>query len=49
VKAHALTGQLLDNQVSILSFLDCFWLLGLVALIGVPLALFVKPAAPIKR
>lgn len=45
VKAQALTGQLLDRQVSILSFLDCFWLLALVALIGVPLAIFVKPAA----
>jgi DHA2 family multidrug resistance protein len=42
MKAQALTGQLLDQQVSILSFLDSFWLLGLVALVGVPLALFVK-------
>jgi len=49
VKAQALTGQLLDHQVSILSFLDCFWLLGLVALVGVPLAFLVKPAVAAKR
>jgi DHA2 family multidrug resistance protein len=49
VKAQAITGQLLDHQVSILSFLDCFWLLGLVALIGVPLALLVKSTKPAAR
>jgi DHA2 family multidrug resistance protein len=49
VKAQALTGQLLDQQVSILSFLDCFWLLGIVALIGVPLAFLVKSAHAAKR
>jgi hypothetical protein len=29
-----------------LGFLDSFWRLGLVALIGVPLAIFIKPATP---
>ncbi len=49
LKAQALTAHALDTQVSILSFLDAFWLLGLVALIGIPLAFFVKPtAAPVK-
>ena len=32
----------MSQQAAMLSFLDCFWLLGFVAIIGLPLALIVK-------
>jgi len=37
-QVHALVRQ----QASILAFLDCFWLLGLVAFIGPVLAIFIR-------
>jgi DHA2 family multidrug resistance protein len=41
VSAVAQVHALLQQQASILAFLDCFWLLGLVAFIGPVLAIFI--------
>jgi DHA2 family multidrug resistance protein len=31
-----------QQQAAILAFLDCFWILGVVAAVGVPLAIFIR-------
>jgi MFS transporter, DHA2 family, multidrug resistance protein len=41
-KALGLLWKLLGEQAATLDFLDCFRLLGYVALLGVPLALLIK-------
>src|SRR5262249_177650 len=41
VSLVAQVHALLQRQASILAFLDCFWLLGLVAFIGPALAIFI--------
>src|SRR5215471_11967511 len=41
VSAVAQVHALLQQQASILAFLDCFWLLGLVAFVGPVLAIFI--------
>src|SRR5207245_11203723 len=41
-RAVAQVHALVQQQASILAFLDCFWLLGLVAFIGPVLALFIR-------
>ena len=48
VRARALLGQALGQQVTTLAYLDCFWLLAVVALGGIVLAVFVKPFRPVK-
>jgi DHA2 family multidrug resistance protein len=42
VHAKAQLGHIIQQQASILGFLDCFWLLGCVCLIGAPLVFFTK-------
>jgi DHA2 family multidrug resistance protein len=42
VRALARVYAMVQQQASILAFLDCFWILGLVALLGVPLAIFIR-------
>src|SRR5262250_2355793 len=42
VSAVAQVHALVQQQANILAFLDCFWLLGLVAFIGPVLALFIR-------
>ena len=46
VRARAMLGQTLGQQVSVLAYLDCFWLLGVIALAGFVLALGVKKFKP---
>jgi DHA2 family multidrug resistance protein len=41
IRAVAQVHALVQQQASILAFLDCFWLLGLVAFIGPVLAIFI--------
>src|SRR6266700_2438133 len=41
MRAVAQVHALVQQQASILAFLDCFWLLGLVAFIGPALAIFI--------
>ncbi len=41
-KARATIGVEIGRQASILSYLDNFWLLGIVALVGVAMAFFIK-------
>ena len=40
--AKAQLGHIIQQQASILGFLDCFWLLGCVCLIGAPLVFFTR-------
>jgi DHA2 family multidrug resistance protein len=42
MRAVAQVHALVQQQASILAFLDCFWLLGLVALTGPVLAIFIR-------
>ena len=42
VSAVAQVHAVVQQQASILAFLDCFWLLGLVAFIGTMLAIFIR-------
>jgi hypothetical protein len=42
MRAVAQVHALVQQQANILAFLDCFWLLGLVAFIGPVLALFIR-------
>ena len=46
IRARAMLGQTLGQQVSVLAYLDCFWLLGLIALAGFVLAFGVKKFKP---
>ena len=41
-------ANVMSQQAAMLSFLDCFWMLGFVAIIGLPLALTVKRFAAAK-
>jgi DHA2 family multidrug resistance protein len=41
-QAYGMMANAMSQQAAMLSFLDCFWLLGFVAIIGLPLALMVK-------
>jgi len=41
MRAVAQVQAVVQQQASILAFLDCFWLLGLVAFIGPMLAIFI--------
>jgi DHA2 family multidrug resistance protein len=41
-QAYGLISGMADKNAAMLGFLDCFWLLGIVALIGLPLALMIK-------
>ncbi len=41
-RALAQIGALVQQQAALLSFLDCFWLLGVIALAGPLLALFIR-------
>ncbi len=45
-RARALLGQTLGQQVGVLAYLDCFWLLGIIAACGVVLGLGVKKFKP---
>ena len=45
-RARAMLGQTLGQQVSVLAYLDCFWLLGIIALTGIVLAFGVKKFKP---
>ena len=45
-RAQAMLGQTLGQQVGVLSYLDCFWLLGLISLTGVLLAMGVRKFKP---
>src|SRR5216683_1112226 len=40
--AQAQVGRILDQQASFLASLDCFWLLGYICLMGVPLVFFTR-------
>jgi MFS transporter, DHA2 family, multidrug resistance protein len=42
VHAHAQLSRILEQQASFLASLDCFWLLGCICLLGVPLVFFTK-------
>ena len=42
MRAVAQVQAVVQQQASILAFLDCFWLLGLVALAGPVLAIFIR-------
>ncbi len=42
VHAHAQVNRILDQQASFLASLDCFWLLGYICLMGVPLVFFTR-------
>jgi MFS transporter, DHA2 family, multidrug resistance protein len=42
VHAHAQLSRILEQQASFLASLDCFWLLGCICLVGVPLVFFTK-------
>ena len=41
-QAHGLVGSLMTQQATMLAFMDCFRLLGVVVLIGLPLAFFIR-------
>ncbi len=41
-KAYGMIAGIAEKQAAMLGFLDCFWLLGIIALVGVPLALMVR-------
>jgi MFS transporter, DHA2 family, multidrug resistance protein len=41
-KAMAQVSAVVEQQASSLAFLDCFWLLGIVAFLGPVLALFIR-------
>jgi DHA2 family multidrug resistance protein len=41
-EAYGVLANAMSQQAAMLSFLDCFWLLGFVAIIGLPLALMVR-------
>jgi DHA2 family multidrug resistance protein len=47
-QAYGVMANVMSQQAAMLSFLDCFWMLGLVAIIGFPLALMVKRFAVAK-
>ena len=42
VSALAQVYAIVQQQATMLAFLDCFWVLGVVAAIGVPLAIFIR-------
>jgi len=42
LSALAQVHALVQQQANMLGFLDCFWILGLIAFIGVPLAIFIR-------
>jgi len=48
IHAHAQLSRILEQQASFLASLDCFWLLGCICLLGVPLVFFTKRIAPAK-
>ena len=41
-QAYGLVGNMMNQQASMLAFMDCFHLLGLVVLVGVPLAFLIR-------
>lgn len=41
-RAYALLSGVADKNAAMMGFLDCFWLLGLVALVGLALSFFIK-------
>jgi MFS transporter, DHA2 family, multidrug resistance protein len=47
-QAYGVMANVMSQQAAMLSFLDCFWMLGFVAIIGLPLALMVKRFAAAK-
>jgi len=42
-RAYGLISAIAEKNAAMLGSLDCFWLLGIIALVGVPLALMIKP------
>jgi len=41
-KAYGLVGSMMTQQATMLAFMDCFRLLGLIVLMGPPLAFFIR-------
>jgi DHA2 family multidrug resistance protein len=41
-KAYGMIAGLAQKQAAMLGSLDCFWLLGVIALVGIPLALMIR-------
>ena len=41
-KAYGLVGSMTTQQATMLAFMDCFHLLGLAVLMGLPLAWFIR-------
>lgn|ERR1700694_2996134 len=41
-KAYGMIAGIAEKQAAMLGFLDCFWLLGIISLVGVPLALMTR-------
>jgi MFS transporter, DHA2 family, multidrug resistance protein len=41
-QAYGLAANLMTQQAAMLAFMDCFHLLGLVVLAGLPLAFFIR-------
>jgi DHA2 family multidrug resistance protein len=46
VRAQAQAYHLIQRQAAMLGFLDCFYILGWVAILAAPLALLIKPFRP---
>jgi DHA2 family multidrug resistance protein len=46
VRAQAQAYHLIQRQAAMQGFLDCFYLLGWVAILAAPLALLIKPFRP---
>jgi hypothetical protein len=43
LRAPAVLGAVVRQQASILGFLDCFWILGALAMLGPVLSLCIRP------
>jgi MFS transporter, DHA2 family, multidrug resistance protein len=41
-QAYGVLAATMNRQAAIFAFLDCFWLLGLIAIIGLPLACCIR-------
>jgi DHA2 family multidrug resistance protein len=41
-QAYGMVGTMMNQQAAMLAFMDCFHLLGLIVLIGVPLAFLIR-------
>ncbi|HYL46410.1 MAG TPA: DHA2 family efflux MFS transporter permease subunit [Candidatus Limnocylindrales bacterium] len=45
-QAHALVARLLDQQSTMLAYIDCFWMLGVAVLIMIPFVFLMKKVQP---